>query len=128
MRIAILLFIIAAGVIFYVGPQLTKFRFVTGITKTLEDDGISYAAKSWLMMLGLKTPFVNTIVMLFSFLVTEGDSLRAFNWEQFISHEHAVWVATSLWALSLWTHFSGLNAAAAMPPANVSDRTTPPKE
>jgi hypothetical protein len=127
MRVTILLCIFITAFIFYIGPQLAKFRSVTGITKKLDDDRISLAQKAWLMMLGLKTPFVNTLAMLFSFLATEGDSLRAFNWEQFISHEHAVWVATGLWVVSLWTHFSGLNAAAAMSPINAPSLPVPPK-
>lgn len=113
----IILCAIVALFIFYIGPQLSKFRSITGIGKQLKDGELSRLQKFQLMILGLKTPFINTLALIFSFLSTESSSLMQVDFDKFISHEYAELIASGLWVLSLWSHFSGLNAAAAMPPA-----------
>ena len=116
MTLPILLILIVGTVIFFVVPQLAKFRATLGIPQTLESGALTILQKIGLLLLGLKTPFLNTLALVWTFILTEGDELRGFAWEQFMSHEHAVWVATGLWAASIWSHFTGLNAAAATPP------------
>jgi uncharacterized membrane protein len=103
-------------VIFYIVPQLSKFRATTGIDKELKSSSVSIIQKIWLMMLGLKTPFLMTVSTVFSFVITESDQLAAFSWTQFMSVEHAAMVSAALWFATLYAHFSGLNSAASIPP------------
>lgn len=114
-------------VFFFVVPQLVKFRATTGIDQKLVSDELPVLQKIWLMMLGLKTPFLTTLSTLFSFVTTEGDKLVGFGWDQFMSHEHAAMVSAGLWFATLWAHFSGLNAAAALPPVAVPASPAAPK-
>lgn len=108
-------------ILFFIVPQLSKFRATTGIDQKLADSELSIAQKIWLAILGLKTPFLATLSTLWSFFTTEGDKLVGFGWDKFMSAEHAAMVSAGLWLATLWAHFSGLNVAAAMPPV------TPPK-
>ena len=48
-------------VFFFVVPQLAKFRAMTGIDRKLASGKLSVLQKIWLMMLGLKTPFLATL-------------------------------------------------------------------
>jgi hypothetical protein len=116
MTTVVLLVLITGVVIFFVSPQLAKFRATLGINAALESEALTVLDKIGLMLLGLKTPFLNTLALIWSFILAEGNSLMGFSWEQIVSHEHAVWIACSLWFASLWAHFTGLNAAAASPP------------
>ena len=112
----ILIILVTCVVFLFVAPQLAKFRATLGINKALEAGALTEFQRVQLMLLGLKTPFLNTITLAWSFILAEGGSLQGFAWEQFVSHEHAVWIAFGLWAASLWAHFTGLNTAAASPP------------
>lgn len=125
MIIPIVLSFIAGAAIFIVVPQLAKFRATTGIDQKLANGDLTFPQKLWLMILGLKTPFINTLTVFFSFMLAESDKLMGFGWDKFISKEHAAWVAMGLWALSLWSHFQGLNAAAAMPPVTAPPAVKP---
>jgi hypothetical protein len=116
MSLLILLILVFGVMIFFMIPQRAKFRATLGIPQTLESGGLSLLQKLKLLALGLKTPFLNTLTLFWTFLMTEGDELRGFAWDQIMTHEHAVWVATCLWFASIWSHFGGLNAAAATPP------------
>lgn len=116
MTLPILLILIVASVILFVSPQLAKFRATLGINKALDAGGLTLLQKVWLGLLGLKTPFLSTISLLWSFMLAEGDQLRGFAWDTIVSHEHAVWISFTLWIATLWSHFSGLQAAAATPP------------
>ena len=112
----IFIIFVLAVVIFFVVPQLSVFRATLGINHDLKSAGLTVLQKLSLMVLGLKTPFINTITLVWSFVLAEGNSLGGFAWEQLVSHEHAVWIACGLWMASLWAHFTGLNTAAASPP------------
>ncbi len=114
-----LIFIAVIAVIFYVVPQYMKLRAALGIPQLIASN-LPVLQKIELLLLGLKTPFLNTAAIMWTFVITEGDELRGFAWEQVMSHEHAVWVATGLWAAGLWSHFSGINAAAATVPVIAS--------
>lgn len=116
MTLPLILCALAALFIFYIGPQLSKFRAITGIDEQLNGGELTRLQKFELVILGLKTPFINTLALVFSFLSTESSSLMQANFDKFIPHEYAELIASGLWLLSLWSHFSGLNAAAAMPP------------
>jgi hypothetical protein len=116
MGIPVLIILISAVIVFFVLPQLAKFRATIGIDTALKSGAFSLVQKLSLIVLGLKTPFLNTLAFVWIFLITEGDDLRSYAWEQIMSHEHAVWVITGLWAAGIWSHFSGLQAAAATPP------------
>jgi hypothetical protein len=118
------LILLAAAFIFLIIPGLTKFRKTLGIPQILSSDSLSFVEKIWLFMLGLKTPLLSTLSVLWSFVMTEGESLMGFAWEKFMTHEHAVYVTCGLWFATLWSHFSGLNAAAAATP--VSPPPAPP--
>jgi len=111
-----LIFIAVAALIFYIAPQYMKLRAALGIPQLIQSN-LPLLHKVELMLFGLKTPFLNTLALVWTFIMTEGDELRGFDWGQFMSHEHAVWVSAALWAAGLWSHFSGLNAAAATVPA-----------
>ncbi len=114
---AILILIFLVGLfLFFVGPQLSKFRATVGIDAQLKSGLLKFHQRFWLMIFGLKTPFLNSLTVGWTFIISENDKLASFNWEQFISHEHAVWLTASLWLASIWAHFQGLNAAAAMTP------------
>ncbi|MGA7657603.1 MAG: hypothetical protein WCA96_12600 [Methylocella sp.] len=116
MTIPILLILIVGVILFFVAPQLAKLRATLGVPAAVSSDATTILQKIWLLTLGLKTPFLNTLALVWSFILAEGDSLKGFAWEQFVSHEHAVWIAMSLWFASLWAHFTGINTAAATPP------------
>jgi hypothetical protein len=116
MQIYVLPILTLAIIIFFVGPQFAKFRATLGINAALGSRGLTVLQKLGLLVLGLKTPFINTITLAWSFVLAEGNSLGGFAWEQLVSHEHAVWIAFALWCASLWAHFTGLNTAAASPP------------
>lgn len=111
-----LTFIMIVAMIFFIVPQITKFRATLGINKTLESGTLSFFDGVKLRLLGFKTPILNTLAMVWSFIIAEGDSLGGVAWERIVSHEHATWIAIGLWGVSLWSHFSGLNAAAASTP------------
>jgi hypothetical protein len=119
MTVPILLILIIGVVIFFAAPQLAKFRATLGIPAAVQSEATTLLQKIWLLTLGLKTPFLNTLALVWSFILAEGESLRGFAWEQFVSHEHAVWIAIGLWGESLWAHFTGINTAAATPPVIV---------
>ena len=111
------IFVILVAVVFlFVAPQLSKFRSITGIDAKLASGDLTILQKSLYTMLGLKTPLLHTLTVLFTFITTESDKLIGFGWDQFISKEHAALVTAALWMATLWAHFSGLNTAAAMPP------------
>jgi hypothetical protein len=80
--------------------------------------GLTLFQRAQLLVLGLKTPVFGTVATFFSFVATENDQLKGFQWEQFISHDKAVLLSTFFWLVSLWSHFSGLKQVAAMPPVN----------
>jgi len=116
MPFPLFLTLVACMVFFFIIPQLAKFRATLGIDRALVSNTNSFWRKARLSIIGLRTPFINTIAICWSFILAEGDSLRGFAWETILSHEQAAWIAFGLWAASLWAHFSGLNAAAATPP------------
>jgi hypothetical protein len=116
MSVMVFIILVLVIVIFFVVPQLSKFRATLGINAALKSKGLTILQKLGLMVLGLKTPFINTITLAWSFILAEGGNLGGFAWEQIVSHEHAVWIAFALWCASLWAHFTGLNTAAASPP------------
>jgi hypothetical protein len=116
MNVPILLILVLAVILFFVVPQLAKFRATLGINYLLASKGLTVLQKIGLMILGLKTPFLNTITLAWSFVLAEGGNLGGFAWETIVSHEHAMWIAFALWCASLWAHFTGLNTAAASPP------------
>ena len=100
MTVPILLILIIGVVIFFAAPQLAKFRATLGIPAAVQSEATTLLQKIWLLTLGLKTPFLNTLALVWSFILAEGESLRGFAWEQFVSHEHAVWIAIGLWGAS----------------------------
>ena len=116
MTVAVFIILVVFFIVFFVAPQLAKFRATLGINHLLGSKCLTVMQKLGLMVLGLKTPFINTITLVWSFILAEGSSLGGFSWEQIVSHEHAVWIAFGLWVASLWAHFTGLNTAAASPP------------
>jgi hypothetical protein len=116
MSFMIIIVAIIAIMIFFVMPQVAKFRATLGIDAMIEARSTSFLSALRLRILGLKTPIINSIAMAWSFFLAEGTNLSGFAWEQIVSREHAIWIAMALWFGSLWSHFSGLNAAAATPP------------
>ena len=118
MTVSVLLFLvlIVAFVGFFVAPQLSKFRATLGINAALRAKSLTVLQQLGLQVLGLKTPFINTITLVWSFVLAEGSNLGGFAWETIVSHENAMWIAFGLWCASLWAHFTGLNTAAASPP------------
>lgn len=108
--------VLLAVILFVIVPQLSQFRAITGIDKRLASGELSILQKIWLMVLGLKTPFLVSLSTFWSFIMAEGDKLMGFGWDKIMSAEHAAMVTAGLWFATLWAHFQGLNAAAAMPP------------
>jgi hypothetical protein len=117
MQVPILIILMILMVMFFIVPQLSKLRTTLGIQKILDSGAaLGFWNRAGLYALGLKTPVLNTLAFVWTFVLTEGDSLRSFGWEQIMSHDHAVWVATGLWAAGVWSHFSGMQTAAASMP------------
>lgn len=103
--------------IFYIGPRLSKFRKTLGIDKQLASGELSFWQKLKLKTLGLKTPFLTALGTIFSFMVAESDQLAGYGFDRFAGKETAALLSAVFWLLSLWSHFSGLQHAADMPPA-----------
>jgi hypothetical protein len=116
MTVPVLIVLVTLVVVFFVSPQLAKFRATLGISQNLASGTLTILQKISMRALGLKTPFLNTLAFAWTFIATEGDNLRGFAWESIVSHEHAAWIAFGLWAAGIWSHFQGLNAAAAAVP------------
>jgi hypothetical protein len=116
---------LAAVTIFFVSPQLKKFRETLGINQKLASGGLTAWQKTKLMLLGMKTPVLTTMTVAFTFITTEGDRLMTFEWGAFMSAEHAAMVTAGLWMATLWAHFSGIITAAAMPPAPGMEKRLP---
>jgi hypothetical protein len=116
MTLPIFPILVTAVVLFFVVPQLAKFRATLGVPTVLSSDTLTILQRIGLLLLGLKAPFLNTLALAWSFILAEGGDLSGFAWESIVSHEHAAWIAFGLWATSLWAHFTGLNTAAATPP------------
>ncbi len=113
--IAIALFLLS---IFFTSlwVKLQQMRASVDIRAQAASQGLSRTQKLWLWLLGLKTPICSTFGTIFLFLSTENDSLKAFDWDAFLSHDKAVIIGFFFWAVGLWTHFSGLRQVAAMTP------------
>ncbi len=116
---------LAAVTIFFVSPQLKKFRETLGINQKLASGGLTAWQKTKLMLLGMKTPFLTTLAVAFTLITTEGDQLMTFAWDKFMSQDHAAMVTAGLWMATLWAHFSGIIPAAAMPPAPGMEKKLP---
>jgi hypothetical protein len=112
-----LILCLAAVTIFFISPQLKKFRATLGINQKLASGGLTAWQKTKLLALGMETPLLSSLTVAFTFIATEGDRLMTFGWGEFMSKEHAAMVTAALWFATLWAHFSGLNTAASMPPA-----------
>jgi hypothetical protein len=108
MGIGMLIFIIYHGI--------RNVRATLGIPQKLRAGGLTVWQSLQLSFFGLKTPILDTLATGWTFVVIEGDQLNGFSWEQIMSREHAAWVAAGLWVAKAWSHFSGLQIAAATPP------------
>lgn len=102
--------------------KLQRMRASVGISAQAAAPGLTPLQRFRLCLLGLKTPICSTLGTFFLFVSTERASLQAFNWDAFISHDKAVLLGFFFWAVGLWTHFTGLQQVAAMPPVNPTAR------
>lgn len=120
MKIAIIAIAIILLSVFFVSlwTKLQTMRASVGIPAQAAAPGLTPLQKIWLWLLGLKTPICSTFGTFFLFVSTENSALKAFNWDAFISHDKAVLLGFFFWAVGLWTHFTGLQQVAAMPPVN----------
>ncbi|MDD5277714.1 MAG: hypothetical protein PHR16_16730 [Methylovulum sp.] len=98
--------------------KLQAMRAAIGIPAQAAAPGLTGLQKIWLWLLGLKTPICSTLGTIFLFVSTENNALKSFNWDAFLSHDKAVILGFIFWAVGLWTHFTGLQQVAAMPPVN----------
>ncbi len=116
--LALLVFSVLFAFFAVLWKKLQAMRAAVGIPAQAAAPGLTSLQKIWLWLLGLKTPICSTLGTIFLFVSTENAALKSFNWDAFLSHDKAVILGFIFWAVGLWTHFTGLQQVAAMPPVN----------